>query len=119
MERRIMHRKQPAPQNALDYTLRYVYNTFRNHGVGMAIEFKHGGRIWRADTPEEAIALRQQLETADELAWLEDPPLDSLPENVWTHDSVMELLNSLGGPQHAFLRLLNEHGKLTSDQLRR
>ena len=50
-------------QNALDNTLRYMYSTIRNgERVAVAIEFKHGGRTWRADTPEEAIALRKQLE---------------------------------------------------------
>jgi hypothetical protein len=85
----------------------------------MAIEFKHGGRTWRADTPEEAIALRKELEDADFIACLQEPPLPSYQENVWTHDTAMELLNGLGGAQRALLKLLYEHDKLTSGQLRR
>jgi hypothetical protein len=83
----------------------------------MAIEFKYGGRTWRADTPEEAISLREQLEAADDFAWLKEPPLESRPDNIWTHDTVMELLQGLGAQQQSFLRLLETRGKLTSEQI--
>jgi hypothetical protein len=106
-------------QISLDGTLRYLYNTFRNAGVSMAIEFEHRGRTWRADTPEEAITLRRRLEESDDFStWLENP-VDPLPDPRWTHDAVMELLQSLGPQQNLFLRALLERGKLASDQIRR
>lgn len=129
VRRRSVKRLRPKPsatparlaprQIPLDNALRYLYDTLRNIGIGMAIEFKHAGRTWRADTPEEAIALRRQLEEADDFsAWLENP-VDSLPKSAWTHDAVMELLQALGPQQQSFLRTLLELGKLTSDEIRR
>lgn len=84
----------------------------------MAIEFKHAGRTWRADTPQEAIALRRQLEEGDDFgAWLENP-VDALPGPKWTHDTVMELLEALGSQQHSFLKALHNSDKLTSGELK-
>jgi hypothetical protein len=112
-------REFPPMQIPIDNTLRYIYNTFRNAGIAMAIEFTYRGRTWRADTPEEAIALRRQLEKAEDFTdWLENP-VDPLPKSTWTHDAVMELLQTMGVQQHLFLRELIKKGKLTSDQVRR
>jgi hypothetical protein len=80
----------------------------------VAIEFKHGGRTWRADTPEEAIALRKKLEKEDmeAISLCEDP--DHLQELVWTPDKVKDLLDNAGGHQRLFLKLLCEKAVVSS-----
>lgn len=83
----------------------------------MAIEFKHRGRTWRADTPEEAIRLREKLEQADqELIEMGEAPSD-FEEPVWTADSVHELLRKIGPYQKTFLRVLHEPLEVASDKI--
>jgi hypothetical protein len=81
----------------------------------MAIEFKHGGRVWRADTPAEAIALRRRLEAEDQQAVEMGEEPDWRTERIWTPDVVMELLQSVGPQQELFLHALYEHPELTSE----
>jgi hypothetical protein len=81
----------------------------------MAIEFKHGGRTWRADTVEEAISLRRRLESEDRAAIEEGEEPDTITEQVWTPDNVMELLRALGNQQKMFLSIMFEGGTVTSD----
>jgi hypothetical protein len=77
----------------------------------MAIEFKHNGRIWRTDTPEEAIQLRYQLEQEDdaELASGGEPSI--IEEEVWTSDTFTELLKGSGTLQKKLLKFLYEKGE--------
>src|SRR5689334_1385302 len=84
----------------------------------MAIEFKHGGRTWRADTVDEAIALRKRLEGDENSAWLRDPDLEPVAEQIWTPDLVIDLLHHLGVQQKAFIRFLHEKQYVTSDAVR-
>jgi hypothetical protein len=94
----------------LDTTLRYIYSTFRNKKYTMAIEFKHNGRIWRCDTAEEAIELRQKLETDDDDTYASGgEPAVAKPD--WTPDAVTDLLKGSGDLQKKFLRYLYEHDK--------
>lgn len=79
----------------------------------MGIEFKHNGRIWRADTVEEAVALRQKLEADDDAA-LEAGEYVSLDERKWTHDLAMDLLKNAGVLQKKFLRAIYDQGGITS-----
>jgi hypothetical protein len=83
----------------------------------MAIEFKHGGRMWRADTAKEAITLRRQLETDDEAALQHGEEPDWITEPVWTPDSIMELLRGLGQQQKMFLKVLCERQVVKSEQV--
>jgi hypothetical protein len=86
-------------------------------GIGLGIEFKHRGRLWRADTVEEAIALRRKLEMADEVAFEAGEELPfAYAEQIWTHDTVNDLLGNAGYLQKKFLRAVAE-GKSTSDEL--
>ncbi|MGC1652817.1 MAG: hypothetical protein WA722_08395, partial [Candidatus Sulfotelmatobacter sp.] len=73
----------------------------------MAIEFKHNGRVWRADSAEEAITLRRRLEDEDDamLASGEEP---SVLNTDWTPDAVTDLLKGSGDLQKKFLRYLYE-----------
>jgi hypothetical protein len=101
---------------AFDYTLRYVYNALsKRRKCIMAIEFKHRGRTWRADTVEEAIALRNRLEGEDRAAIEDGEEPDEISEQVWTPDNVMDLLRGIGIQQKLFLKVLFENGTVTSD----
>ncbi len=84
----------------------------------MAIKFKHGGREWEADTPAEAIALRDQLEGRDQEAMENGEDLDWLTEPVWTPDRIQELRAGLGTQQKMFLLLLFENPEITSLELK-
>src|SRR5437867_6755954 len=84
----------------------------------MAIEFRYGRIVWRVDTPDEAIALRQKLEAQDEAAIQhgEEPwEIEGDTERVWTPDTAMELLQTLGPQQHLFLQVMYEDRLITSD----
>jgi hypothetical protein len=73
----------------------------------MAIEFRHNGRSWRADTPEEAIALRRQLEAEDRLlARGETREITTFAP--WSVDEAADLLETSGPLQKRFLQLLYE-----------
>ena len=80
----------------------------------MAIEFKHGGRIWRADTAKEAIKLRRELEAQDTLALEAGEQPDNLEEPVWTPDKVIDLLQNIGRQQKLFLKVLFDGTVVTS-----
>jgi hypothetical protein len=101
-------------KNVIDCTLRFIYNTFRNYGIDVAIRFKHGGREWEADSPAEAIALRKQLEVRDDQAIENGEQLDWITEAVWTPDRIQELINELGSQQKMFLMLLYDRASVTS-----
>lgn len=83
----------------------------------MAIEFKHRGRVWRADTAAEAIELRKLLDR-QAIAAAESGELpDSIEEQeAWTPDAVTELLKALGNQQKLFVRALFAHRTLTVDK---
>ncbi len=82
----------------------------------MAIEFKHGGRLWRADTPEEAIALRKKLEAEDEYALEIGEEPDWTQEEVWTPDAAMGLLENIGRQQELFLQAMYQDDVITSNE---
>src|SRR5579862_4711953 len=105
-----MKPEKEEQKTTLDNTLRYLYSTLRNRGATLvAIEFKHGGRTWRADTVEEAIELRDRLEMEDRIAIESGEDPDWREEQVWTPETAKELLDNLGEYQKAFLRTLHEH----------
>src|SRR5437879_10525672 len=85
----------------LDSTLRYLYYTLRQRrALLMAIEFTYGGRTWRAGTKEEAVDLLKYLRKQD------PADITTEDESVWTPDTAMELLKSIGNYQKTFLREL-------------
>jgi hypothetical protein len=87
----------------------------------LGIEFKHGGRTWRTDTPEEAIALRRQLVDEDRdairaaIAAGEDP--SNYEDQIWTPDLVVDLLKASGRNQKEFLRVLFEKTEIPSQDV--
>jgi hypothetical protein len=102
----------------LDNTLRFIYSTFRNKKYTMAIEFKHRGQVWRADTVEEAIRLRRELEEEADADWVTEGE-DSDPEayTLWTPDVITEFLEKIGDLQYQFVRLLCENDALSSEEI--
>jgi hypothetical protein len=85
----------------------------------MAIEFKHRGRTWRADTVAEAIELRRQLDDTDEIDALKGgTEFDSEDADVWTPDTVTGMLENLGDAQLRFIRLLaSDDRQITSKEI--
>jgi hypothetical protein len=104
---------------SLDNTFRFMHTTFRNRGFSLvAIEFRHGGKIWRVDTVEEALKLRHALEEEDKAAFTigDQPPQEE--SHDWTPDVLTELLQSLGEHQKSFLRVLyGQSGYVPSHQI--
>jgi hypothetical protein len=75
----------------------------------MAIEFTYRGKKWRADTPEEAIALREKLESEDHVVgWVNPAKEEELlyEQTKWTPDRFYELVQSIGPMQQRFLAVL-------------
>lgn len=102
---------------ALDNTLRYLYIALRKVGCSLvAIEFKYRGTVWRADTPEEAVALRNQLEKADKVYVREHEEMERL-NDLWTADKFMDVINGIGDLQGRLLFVINENPMITSQEL--
>ena len=105
---------------ALDSTLRLLVHCLRFHGGTLvAIEFMHNGKLWRADTKEEAISLRRTLEMEDRIATESGEEIDVVQENVWTPDMAMDLLKRAGQLQKEFLRTLydGDGAEISSDKI--
>ena len=105
------------PQNILDNTLRYLYYTLRKHGLElMAIEFKYKGTMWRADTPEEAVALRNELEKSDKAF---EPAFEQMEQlsDFWTPDKFMDVVSHVGPLQQQFLVAIRRKPGITSREL--
>jgi len=84
------------------------------------IEFKHNGRIWKTDTVDEAIALRRKLEDRDRAMWEageEIPTWEEERKQVWSPDSVTELLKNIGHQQGVFLRKLADGNSVASEEM--
>ena len=102
---------------ALDNTLRYMYIALRKAGCSLvAIEFKHRGTVWRADTPEEAVALRNQLEKEDKVYIREHEEMDRL-HDLWTPDKFMDVINGVGDLQRRLLLVVNGNPMIASQDL--
>lgn len=105
----------------LDNTLRYLVNSLMLHeGRLVAIEFTHRGKRWRTDTVEEAVALRERLETDDYEAAKADPKTHrSLlrAQSNWTADRVWDLLNGLGESQKQLLECLMKRDSTNNELL--
>src|ERR1700747_2447668 len=91
----------------------------------MAIEFEHRGRKWKADTPEEAIRLRRELEQIDaeeeqfgELDLRGEYDEQLRIETVWTPDIFWTFIENIGRQQIEAVKALVENPRgITSGQL--
>jgi len=105
----------------------------------MAIRFKHGGELFTADTPEEAVKLRallkqQDVEKAFELAqkhaWnemkLHGEGLgawralleEEVMRNPWTPEVFLRFIERLGAKQRTALSMLVTRHSVTDEELR-
>jgi hypothetical protein len=99
----------------LDDTLRHLYITLRRRGAQLlAIRFVHRGKKWEADTPEEAVRLRQTLENQDIHEANSDPDLEDhqvRSESVWTPDTFWNFVHGIGSQQQkAVIAMLKQPG---------
>jgi len=98
-------------------TFRYVYHTLRLVGCDlMAIEFKYKGTVWRADTAEEAVALRNELEKSDKVFIPVHEEMDQLSA-FWTPDKFMDVITGIGELQRRLLIAVREKPGITSKEL--
>jgi hypothetical protein len=73
----------------------------------VAIRFIQDGKQWEADTPEEAIRLRESLRIAALRSNTEaGERLQLSEENVWTPDVFTEFIESTGTLGQAFIKYL-------------
>jgi hypothetical protein len=83
----------------------------------LAIQFFHRGKRWKADTPEEAIRLRQQLEVEDVLkVGPSGSGIDGLG-GIWTPEVFATFLQTIGEKQKAAVSLMAEHAGIGSAEL--
>lgn len=114
-----MESTKQQEKNTLDSSLRNLYCTLRNKGASLvAIEFKHGGKTWRADTAAEALEMKNLLDEQDKFATMSGEELTS-DAHAWTPDVTKEFLESLGELQKAFIReLFQRRVFVTSQEIR-
>jgi hypothetical protein len=106
----------------LDDALRYLYIAARNKGARLlSIRFIHRGKKWEADTAQEAVRLRRELEAWDEADAEEGVGLSNYEvraESVWTPDTFWNFVNGIGYHQKkAVVKLLESHGYVTAASL--
>lgn len=96
----------------LDSSLRYLYDglRYKRSFSLMAIEFKHNGKTWRADTPKEAIELLQQLEAIESGE-------TTKRKSVWDIAKITDVLNSLGKLQQQLLIYVSVAKEVKSSSL--
>jgi hypothetical protein len=110
-------KSKQKPKSALDNTSRYMYLTFRNAGGEfVAIEFKYKGTVWKADTPEEAVSLRNELEKRDKAFEPHFEEMEQL-DQFWTPDKFMDVINGVGELQKKLLAATYRKPGITSKEL--
>ena len=82
----------------------------------MAIEFKFKGTTWRVDTPEEAVALRNEIEKSDKVFEPVFEQMDQLSD-FWTPDRFMDVVGGVGPLQQRFLVAICRKRGITSREL--
>ena len=104
-------------EKVLANTFRYVYHTLRLVGCDlMAIEFKYKGTVWKADTAEEAVALRNELEKSDKVFVPEHDAMDRA-DAFWTPDRFMDVITGIGELQRRLLVAVREKPNITGREL--
>jgi hypothetical protein len=111
--------QEPANDNkiTLDSTLRNLYSALRNVGGElMAIEFRYKGNLWRADTPQEAVALRNELQKEDKVFVPEYEAMEKA-DALWTPDKFIDVIDGTGELQRHLLAEVFRNPGITSKQL--
>jgi hypothetical protein len=114
--------KMKSNNLVLDDTIRYLYITIRKHGAYLlGVKFIHNGKKWEADTPEEAIRLRKQLELEEDAeARAMNPDVDdwyTKQESAWTPDVFWNFMHDIQFRQKQVLLTIWEKSGITSTQL--
>jgi hypothetical protein len=98
-----------------DDTLRHLYIAIRNRGDSLvAIRFIHKGKKWEADTAEEAVRLRKELEREDvrEVGLAQQMRASTL----WTPDTFWNFVQTIGVQQKkAVAALFNNQSLWAAD----
>jgi hypothetical protein len=104
-------------RKALDKTLRYIVALTQYLEVPIvAIRFEFNNETWEADTPDEAIALRQKLEYS--MRFPPDPlKVMDKEERFWTLDRFVDAFEGLGEMQRELLIEIHRKRGITSDEL--
>ncbi len=104
----------------LDYSLRNLYVSIRKAGAQLvAVRFIYRGKKWEADTPEEAIRLRHDLEAQD----AREPGADVRAEqelrsdSLWTPDTFWNFVQTIKPNQKLAVVALLESSSLWSGDL--
>jgi len=101
----------------LDSTLRNLYIALRNRRcLLVAIEFKYKGTVWKVDTAEEAVALRNELEKSDKTFVPEHEAMEQASD-FWTPDKFMDVVNGTGQLQWKLLAAVHRKPRITSKEL--
>jgi len=106
----------------LDDALRFLYIAMRNkRACLLAIRFIHRGKKWEADSPQEAVRLRRELEEWDEADAEEGIGMSEhevRAESVWTPDTFWNFVNSIGHHQKkAVVTLLHSRSYVAAASL--
>src|ERR1700681_2250347 len=96
----------------LDNTLWLLYRTIKlRWGTIIAIRFKHRGQQYEADTPDEAIRMREMLEKYDQ----EEVKHGNITEEEliyektqWSEDRFLSMTQNIGVAQQKFLAVLRD-----------
>jgi hypothetical protein len=83
----------------------------------VAIEFIHDGKRWKADTPEEAIRLRHQLEIDTMREKQKTSDWEEFLARPWTPEVFNTFLDSIGEQQKAAVLFMAEHVGISSAEL--
>jgi hypothetical protein len=103
--------------SALDNTLRYLYCALRKARCKlMAIEFWYKGTKWRADTAEEAVSLRNELQKRDKA---HEPAFDEMDRSdaFWTPDRFVDVISGIGELQAKLLTAIYRKPGITAKEL--
>jgi hypothetical protein len=108
---------ETSNHSAIDNTLRYLYCALRKAGCElMAIEFWYKGTKWRADTADEAVSLRNELETRDKAY---EPAFDEMDRSsaFWTPDKFVDVIGGVGDLQKRLLAAIFRKPGITAKEL--
>lgn len=101
----------------LDKALRYLLASILYLEVPLlAIRFEFNGETWEADTPDEAIALREKLEWSTRFPPNPAQEMDKMAK-FWTSDRFMDVIEGIGELQRKLLLAIRRKPGITSNQL--
>jgi hypothetical protein len=105
----------------LDNAVRHLYITARNKGAQLlGVRFTHRGKRWEADTPEEALRLRQMLDNLDTHEINGDTSREDQyirSESVWTPDVFESFIRDIGYQQQEAVKAMLASTGIAAEEL--